>query len=159
MNKFAKNLSVLIKVPSYKGLKPASELASQIKRNNRQSNTKPEIMLRKELWKRGLRYRVNVKNLPGKPDVVFSKSRVVIFCDGDFWHGRNWRVLKKKLETGNNADYWTAKISTNMKRDKRNTILLEEMGWCVIRIWEKDIKKNLFEVVSKIETLTKQLKY
>lgn len=144
------------KAPSYKGLKPASELASRIKRNNRRDNTKPEIMLRSELWKKGLRYRANVKNLPGQPDIVFSKSRIVIFCDGNFWHGRSWRVLKKKLETGNNAAYWIAKISTNMKRDKRNTILLEEMGWHVIRIWEKDIKRNLSDVVNKIEDLIKQ---
>lgn len=142
--------------PSYKGLKPASELASRIKRNNRCDNTKPEIILRSELWKRGLRYRTNVKDLPGKPDIVFSKYRVVIFCDGDFWHGRNWRTLKKKLETGNNAAYWIAKISTNMKRDKRNTILLEELGWRVIRVWEKDIKQNLSEIASRIETLVKQ---
>ncbi len=142
--------------PSYKGLKPASELASRIKRNNRRNDTKPEIMLRSELWKRGLRYRTNVISLLGKPDIVFSKSRVVIFCDGDFWHGRNWRALKKKLETGNNSTYWIAKISTNMKRDKRNTILLEEMGWRVVRIWEKDIKQNVSAVASKIEILVKQ---
>lgn len=153
---FVINLGVSNKTPSYKGLKPASELASRVKRNNRRVNTKPEMMLRSELWKKGLRYRVNVKNLPGKPDIVFSKSRIAIFCDGDFWHGRNWLILKKKLETGNNATYWIAKISTNMKRDKRNTILLEEMGWRVIRIWEKDIKQNVSEAANKIEMLIKQ---
>lgn len=139
------------KTPSYKGLKPASELASRIKRNNRRSDTKPELLLRKELWRKGFRFRKNVKTLPGKPDIVFVKARVIVFCDGDFWHGRDWEQRKLKLKMGTNAEYWLAKIAANIERDKRNTKLLEEGGWNVIRIWESDIKKSLSEVVNKIE--------
>lgn len=139
------------KSPSYKGLKPASETASRIKRNNRRADTKPELMLRKELWRIGLRYRKNVKNLPGKPDIVFKKALVVVFCDGDFWHGRNWQALKSKLASGTNSEYWRAKIAGNIERDKRNTALLEEAGWLVVRVWEGDIKKTLSEAASLIK--------
>jgi DNA mismatch endonuclease (patch repair protein) len=144
------------KVPSYKGLKPASEVASRAKRNNRRSDTKPELMLRKELWKVGLRFRKNVKELQGKPDIVFNKARVAIFCDGDFWHGRNWQLLKSKLDNGTNSTYWVAKIAANMERDKRNTALLEELGWHVIRVWEGDIKKNMPEIVAKIKIVIEE---
>ncbi len=141
------------KSPSYKGLKPASETASRIKRNNRRADTKPELMLRKELWRAGLRFRKNVKTLPGKPDIVFRKALVAVFCDGDFWHGRNWEALKKKLDNGTNPEYWAAKIGGNMERDKRNTALLEEAGWRVVRVWEGDIKKSLPEIVSRIKEI------
>lgn len=130
------------KAPSYKGLQPASELASRIKRSNRNSDTLHEILLRRELWHMGLRFRKNVKTLPGKPDIVFLGARVVVFCDGDFWHGRKWQQLRDKLDQGTNAQYWSAKISTNMERDLRNTALLENSGWQVIRIWETDIKRD-----------------
>ena len=90
----------------------------------------------------GLRFRKNVKALPGKPDIVFIGARVAVFCDGDFWHGRKWQQLREKLDQGTNPQYWSAKISTNMERDLRNTALLESDGWQVIRIWETDIKRN-----------------
>lgn len=141
------------KTPSYKGLKPASELASRIKRNNRRTDTKPEMMLRKLLWKIGLRYRKNVKTLPGKPDIVFNNARVVVFCDGDFWHGKNWVMLKSRLENRANSTYWIAKIASNIERDKLNTILLEEMGWLVVRVWESDIKQRPLEIADKIKKI------
>ena len=70
------------------------------------------------------------------------RAKLAIFCDGDFWHGRDWRSLKKKLSKGTSAEYWLAKIAANIKRDKRNTFLLKMAGWSVIRVWETDIKKN-----------------
>lgn len=91
----------------------------------------------------GLRFRKNVSGLPGKPDIVFPRARVIVFCDGDFWHGRHWHRLSTKLEEGTNPSYWVAKIRTNMERDQRNTAILEEDGWHVIRLWETDIKKDL----------------
>jgi DNA mismatch endonuclease (patch repair protein) len=145
-----------IKYPSYKGLKPASETASKAKRSNTRTDTKPELMLRKELWRNGLRFRKNVKDLPGKPDIVFTRSRIVVFCDGDFWHGRNWEERKNKLKSGANADYWIAKIQANIDRDIRNTKILEDSGWQVIRFWEHDIKQNLLEIVDQIKVSTKQ---
>lgn len=128
--------------PSFTGLKPASTSSSSVKSKNKRSDTQHELILRRELWRCGLRYRKNVEALPGKPDIVFSVARVVVFCDGDFWHGRNWRRLKSKLKYGTNANYWLAKIASNIKRDKCITRSLEKMGWHVIRVWETDIKKD-----------------
>jgi DNA mismatch endonuclease (patch repair protein) len=128
--------------PSYKGLTPASEAASQAKRSNRKIDTTPEVLLRRTLWRLGLRFRKNVRVLPGTPDVVFPRARVAVFCDGDFWHGRDWAPLSVKLQRGTNASYWTAKIRWNIERDKHNTKLLESSGWRVIRLWETDIRSD-----------------
>lgn len=131
-----------VAAPSYSGLIPASEASSRVKKNNRRRDTQHEITLRRELWRIGLRFRKNVSYLPGKPDIVFIKSRVAVFCDGDFWHGRNWTVLNRSLSTGTNSGYWLAKIKSNMKRDALNNIRLREAGWHVIRLWETDINRD-----------------
>jgi DNA mismatch endonuclease (patch repair protein) len=104
----------------------------------------------------GLRYRKNVKGLPGKPDIVFSRARVVVFCDGDFWHGRNWLELSSKLRAGSNSAYWLAKIASNMERDRHNTVLLEDNGWLVIRIWEAEIRRDPTEAAYQIATKVQQ---
>lgn len=130
------------KAPSFTGLKPASAASSRAKRSNTRVDTQHELMLRRELWRMGLRFRKNVTTLPGKPDIVFLGTRVVVFCDGDFWHGRKWQELKPKLDQGTNAAYWSAKIASNIARDARNTSLLQEAGWYVIRLWETDIKQD-----------------
>src|SRR5437899_1838735 len=88
--------------PTFRGLAPASAAASKAKQNNRSSDTLPELALRREFSRIGLRFRKNVASLPGKPDIVFLRARVLVFCDGDFWHGRNWRALRKKLLRGAN---------------------------------------------------------
>jgi DNA mismatch endonuclease (patch repair protein) len=100
-------------------------------------------MLRSALWQMGLRYRKNVETLPGKPDIVFICARVVVFCDGDFWHGRNWEEQKSKLCQGTNAEYWLSKIERNIERDRLNNALLEADGWSVLRLWETEIKRDL----------------
>src|SRR6266542_981458 len=100
-----RQLAVAVRAPSYSGLIPASESSSRVKKRNRRQDTKHELRLRRELWRMGLRFRKNVSSLPGKPDIVFANCRVVVFCDGDFWHGRNWRVLKRNLRTGTNSGY------------------------------------------------------
>ncbi|AMV24218.1 Very short patch repair protein [Gemmata sp. SH-PL17] len=128
--------------PSYKGFAPASEAASRAKQANRKKDTAHEVLLRRELWRLGLRYRKHVSNLPGNPDLVFRSARVLVFCDGDFWHGRNWDRLKSQLEQRHNAVYWLAKISRNRERDQQTTALLEGQGWVVLRFWETDIKKD-----------------
>ena len=89
-----------------------------------------------------MRYRKNVETLPGKPDIVFGRSRVVVFCDGDFWHGRNWKELESRLRKGTNAEYWVSKIHSNIERDRLNNSLLEADGWSVLRLWETDIKRD-----------------
>lgn len=117
-------------------------------------NTRPEIALRRVLWSRGLRYRVNVKSLPGKPDIVFTKARIAVFCDGDFWHGHNWAIrglssLDEELKRY--SQFWRDKILGNIKRDKENTSRLEADGWKVLRFWESDIKTDVFKCVDIIE--------
>lgn len=132
-------VATLKKAPRYDDCEPATPAASKAKRRNPPKGTRAELLLRQALWARGLRYRLHAKDLPGKPDVIFRRQRLAIFVDGDFWHGRNWGKRREKLKKGSNADYWLAKIGYNIERDKKNTALLEEMGWAVIRFWETDV--------------------
>ena len=137
---------------TYKGRKPASPQASATGRaNSRKSNTQCEIVLRQELWAAGHRYRKNVSNLPGHPDIVFLRARVAVFVDGDFWHGRDWEGRRRKLQAGSNPDYWIAKIQRNIERDHEITSHLKSMGWIVLRFWESEIRSAPSEVVQKIE--------
>jgi DNA mismatch endonuclease (patch repair protein) len=89
-----------------------------------------------------LRYRKHVRELPGRPDIVFPRARVVVFSDGDFWHGRNWPTLRPKLERGTNSGYWAAKIASNIERDRAVNQALAEAGWRVLRLWENEIKRD-----------------
>lgn len=131
------------KAPSYKHLKPASPIASNAARgSSRKKDTRPEVALRKILWARGYRYRKDLASLPGRPDIVFASDRIAVFCDGDFWHGRDWQRRRRKLLRGHNPDYWVAKIKRNMERDRRNNRELEKAGWRVLRLWETDIMKS-----------------
>lgn len=125
--------------PQFGNREPSSEAASRAMRGNRASDTKPEMLLRRELWRRGHRYRLHRSDLPGRPDLAFVGQRVAVFCDGDFWHGRDWEERKAKLRNGANSDYWIPKIRANRERDRTQTQELEEMGWAVIRMWESDI--------------------
>ena len=125
-------------------------------RRNKAKDTVPEVLLRKALWNRGLRYRLHVSHLPGKPDIVFPTERVVIFIDGDFWHARNWVELEKKLLRRANAEYWIAKIQYNRTRDQEQRQALEEQGWTVIRFWETDITKHIEEVVETVISALKR---
>ena len=119
----------------------------------RSKDTTIEVLLRKSLWKKGYRYRKNYDKLPGKPDIAITKYKIVIFCDGEFFHGKDWEVLKPRLERGNNSEYWIKKISRNMERDDEiNKRLLFE-GWTVIRFWGNDIKKNIDECVRVVEEI------
>lgn len=115
------------------------------------NDTSIEVVLRKELWRRGYRYRKNYAKLPGKPDIVLTKYKIVIFCDGEFFHGKDWEVRKLKLAQGNNGDYWVSKISRNRDRDNEINKRLLFMGWTVIRFWGNDIKRNTDECIKVIE--------
>lgn len=114
----------------------------------RNKNTKPELTLRKALWQKGFRYRVNVKTLPGKPDIVFTKYKTVIFCDGAFWHGYDWENKKKEIKS--NKSFWHDKIERNMERDVRITKELSDTGWKVLRFWDFQIKKELDNCINTI---------
>ena len=117
----------------------------------RSKDTSIEIALRKALWKKGYRYRKNYKYLPGKPDIVLTKYKIAIFCDGEFFHGKDWEILKPKLKKGKNADYWIPKIVRNMERDQEKDKQLLFLGWTVIHFWGKDILKKTDECLRVIE--------
>ena len=144
-----------IQAPSFVDLRPASDASSRCKAANGSRNTRPEIKLRRELWKSGLRFRTNVKTLPGCPDIVFPRAKVAVFCDGDFWHGRDWNKLKPKLGRGWNGDYWQRKIKTNRARDRKHIRQLEHMGWRVMRIWEDDIRQDIFATAAAVRQVIK----
>ena len=117
----------------------------------RSKDTGIEIKLRKTLWQKGYRYRKNDSRLPGKPDIVLTRYKIAIFCDSEFFHGKDWEVLKPRLEKGSNSEYWISKISRNRERDDEvNKRLLFE-GWTVIRFWGRDIQKNIDECMKVIE--------
>lgn len=137
-------------VPRFGSFSPASASASFAKRQNKAKDTVPEMLVRKALWSRGVRYRLHVSRLPGKPDIVFTRERVVVFIDGDFWHGRNWEELEKKLRHRANAEYWISKIQYNRTRDHDQRKALEEQGWTVVQLWETEIIKNIEEAIEKV---------
>lgn len=114
-------------------------------------DTKIEVLLRKALWKKGYRFRKNYNKLPGKPDIVLPKYKIAVFCDSEFFHGKDWDILKLKLKNSNNADYWIGKISRNRERDDEINKRLSFEGWTVIRFWGNDIKKHTEECVRVIE--------
>lgn len=117
----------------------------------RSKDTSIEIILRKKLWEKGYRYRKNSNDLPGKPDIVLTKYKIAVFCDGEFFHGKGWEILQPKLEKSNNSKYWIKKISRNMERDDEVNKKLLFLGWTVIRFWGKDIIKDVDRCVSVIE--------
>lgn len=117
----------------------------------RSKDTKIELKLRKALWEKGYRYRKNYKELPGCPDIVLTKYRIAIFCDGEFFHGKDWDVLKPRLEKSNNSEFWIKKILRNMERDDEIDKQLLFRDWTVIRFWGKDILKNTDECIRVIE--------
>lgn len=108
-------------------------------------DTKIEVLLRKALWHHGIRYRKNYKICNCKPDIVITKSKIAIFCDGDFWHGKDTEKMPQ-----NNARFWLNKISRNKERDLENTIALRDAGWTVLRFWESDILANLNGIIIQI---------
>ena len=117
-------------------------------------NTKPEILVRKFLFSKGFRYRINVKTLPGKPDIVLPKYKTVIFINGCFWHGHN---CKKGKLPSSNIDFWKEKISNNKSRDDKNSDLLIKLGWKVIIIWQCEIS-NVNNREIRLEFLLEELK-
>ena len=124
---------------------------SENMRRIRSKNTKIEIALRKALWHKGYRYRKNYEALPGKPDIVLTKQKIAIFCDSEFFHGKDWEILKPQLKHGQNGEFWIKKISRNRERDDEVNKQLLFLGWTVIRFWGKDIIKNTDECVKVVE--------
>ena len=126
----------------------------------RSKDTSIEIILRKALWKQGIRYRKNYKKIIGKPDIALTKYKIAIFCDSEFWHGFEWEIKKAKITV--NKQYWVDKIERNMARDLEINQKLSQDGWIVLRFWGKYIKKNpetcvqtVINTINKIENEVK----
>ena len=113
-----------------------------------------ELLLRKELWSRGLRYRKNSNKVFGHPDIVFICKKVAVFCDSEFWHGYNWDERKKDFKS--HQEFWIPKIERNMERDAEVTARLESEGWIVLRFWGNEIKKNTAQCADIIEGAFKE---
>lgn len=124
----------------------------------RGKDTSIELALRKALWEKGYRFRKNYKGLPGSPDIALTKYKIAVFCDGEFFHGKDWDRLKEKLENGKNPGYWISKIQRNMERDLEKDQMLRFAGWTVIHFWGKDILNNPDECVKIIEETIFDLK-
>lgn len=123
------------------------EKRSEVMRAVKSKDTKPELALRKALFALGYRYRLNVKALPGKPDLVFPKYRTVIFVHGCFWHGHSCKRGKRVPKS--NTEYWTSKIARNKARDKKNAAELKKLGWRLFSVWECELK-NVDEVAERL---------
>ena len=113
-----------------------------------------ELILRQELWGRGLRYRKNAKSVYGHPDIAFIGKKVAVFCDSEFWHGYDWENRKKDIKS--NRDFWISKIERNMARDEEVNDYLASHGWRVLRFWGMEIKKNASDCADLIEKEVKQ---
>lgn len=120
--------------------KHSKEVRSYNMSRIRSTNSKPETMVRKFLFSKGLRYRKNVKTLPGKPDIVLKKYKTVVFVNGCFWHGHE--NCKYFVMPKSNTDFWNEKISRNIARDSTTYQTLTELGWNVIIVWECELKKT-----------------
>ena len=137
------------KEPRFHG--EVSEKSHIIMSHIRDKDTSIEKILRKALWSNGYRYRKNYANLPGKPDIALTKYKIAIFCDSEFFHGKDWEVMKPRLQKGKNPDYWIPKIERNMERDLQKDKELLFLGWTVIHFWGRDILQNTEECIRVIE--------
>lgn len=128
--------------------------------NIKSKDSKIEMTLRKALWKKGIRYRKNWKELPGKPDIAITKYKIAIFCDSEFFHGKDWdNNLKNRLKNSSNPDYWVPKIERNIKRDRDVNAILNGMGWTVLRFWGKDILKHTDECVQTVQEFINDVRF
>jgi DNA mismatch endonuclease Vsr len=136
------------------------KLNKEQRRKNMQAikskGTKIEIMLGRILWSKGLRYRKNDKTVFGKPDFTFKKYKLAVFCDSEFWHGKDWEFKKKEIKT--NVEFWHKKIERNIQRDIEVNNELLKNGWKVIRFWGKEIKNDLVNCAEKIEDTLNEIK-
>lgn len=117
-------------------------------------DSKIELLLRKELWARGLRYQKNSKKVFGKPDIVFIGKKVAVFCDSEFWHGYDWDNKKNDIQS--RREFWIPKIERNMQRDIEVTTRLTQEGWTVLRFWGNEIKHDLKSCADIIETAVRR---
>jgi DNA mismatch endonuclease, patch repair protein len=144
--------------PSFKGLRASSDASSRAMRANRSRNTGPEVLLRSALREHPVSYTIHDATLPGNPDVVFPTVKLAVFCDGDFWHGRHWRRLRRELSQRANPCYWIQKIASNRSRDRAICRQLRSIGWVVLRLWEGDIKEDPAAAAARVATAVRQMR-
>ncbi len=128
--------------------KHSVEQRSKNMRAVKSKNTGIEVRLRKALWKQGVRYRLNNPDIFGKPDISIKKYKIAIFCDSEFWHGKDWE--KKKFEIKSRRNFWWGKIEKNINRDQMVNETLKKNGWTVLRFWGEEIKSDLQSCVDKV---------
>ena len=145
------------KIMDSKPYRTKEEIRSYNMSRIRGKDTQIEITLRKALWAKGYRYRINTQDVYGKPDIAFKSQKIAIFCDSAFWHGKNYRDTISRIRT--NRVYWTEKIKRNIERDKEVNKKLKSDGWTILRFWDDEIINNLEEVIQKIKIITEKDSY
>jgi DNA mismatch endonuclease, patch repair protein len=133
--------------------KRPAHVTSRIMAAVRRKDTKPELIVRRRLWRLGMRYRVDFGQLTGRPDIAFTRARVAVFIDGDFWHGNAWKVREKDSLSDlfpTNTEWWVDKIEGTRERDRTVNRALREQGWLVLRYWESEVLGHPDGVVEAI---------
>jgi DNA mismatch endonuclease (patch repair protein) len=132
----------------------AAEVTRRVMRSNRGRDTKPEMLLRRALHRRGVRYRLHAADVFGRPDLVIRRLRLAVFVDGDFWHGNRWRLRGLSSladDFHRNRDFWVEKITRNMDRDRRVNERLTSQGWKVVRIWESEVLADVELAADRVQ--------
>ena len=137
-------------------MKKTPEQISYNMKRVKNKDSEIELILRQELWKRGIRYRKNVRKIYGNPDIVFIGLKIAVFCDSEFWHGYDWYERKKDFKS--HQDFWIPKIERNIKRDEEVNEKLTSDGWLVLRFWGNEIKKQTGACADRIEQAIKERK-
>ncbi|MGH8898005.1 MAG: DNA mismatch endonuclease Vsr [Egibacteraceae bacterium] len=130
------------------------ETTRRVMQANKKRDTRPELMLRHELHRRGLRYRLHAQDVPGRPDLVIRHLKIAVFVDGDFWHGNRWRLrglARLEDDIASNHEYWVPKIKRNIARDQEVTSQLSNAGWTVVRIWENEVHRDVHKAADRVE--------
>lgn len=129
------------------------EITHKIMSSIKSSNTVPELLLRKAVWRMGMRYRINDRQIYGKPDIIFSRVKLAVFCDGDYWHGHNWALrgyANLEDELAHYKPFWADKIRRNVRRDREVDEKLSCEGWSILRFWESDILRDPQECAQEV---------
>ncbi|MDP2181638.1 MAG: very short patch repair endonuclease [Actinomycetota bacterium] len=135
-------------------MKRDSDIVSYNMSRIRSKDTRIELLMRRALWARGLRYRKNYTRAAGTPDIAFPGAKVAVFCDSSFWHGRDWAVREQQIHV--NRSYWLPKIERNIARDVRVNETLEAEGWLVLRYWDDCIEQRVETCADEVEAAVRQ---
>lgn len=151
---FAERITIFVLKPMGTNMSRTPEQVSYVMKRVKSKDSKIELSIRKELWKRGLRYRKNYGKVFGHPDVAFIGKKIAVFCDSEFWHGYDWENRKNDIKT--NRDFWIPKIEKNIARDREVNERLKNEGWTVLRFWGAEIEKDTVRCADIIEKAVKE---